>query len=90
MTPPVLAWGRRQDRRYVNISLHKLIHIHAVFHMLALCTTYWCRLLCSLTLVVYIVSLSVFDAFVHFTPVVAVVVLCSIVYHQLVPPVVHV
>jgi hypothetical protein len=43
-----------------------------------------------LTLVEFIVSLSYFDAFVHSTPLAAVLVLCTIVLHLLVPPVVHV
>jgi hypothetical protein len=38
---------------------------------------------------VHVVSLSSFDAVVHSTPFVAVVVLCISVLHLLVPPVVH-
>jgi hypothetical protein len=58
--------------------------------VLALCITYWCRPLCTLSRFVHIVSCSMFDAVVHMTPSVTVLVVSVVVLHLLVPPFVHV
>jgi hypothetical protein len=56
---------------------------------MSLCSTNWCRHLCTLTLEVVVVTSSVFDVFVLVTPLITVSMLCIVVHHLLVPLVVH-